>query len=426
MRRRVLALYPSLLLFSLACLFGCAGDSLGDLGCDDGLCDEPTAEELLAPPYLMWMTEEAVTVRWETSTPVMGRVDYGLDAGLGMTARESEATTVHEIRLEGLSASTAHHYRISWDDKALPAKTFTTGPGESGGDAFNFVVWGDNQNGPETFTEIVPRMAAEEPSFGLSSGDCVEVASREAYRNELFAPLSSMADHVPFMVAAGNHERYGEAGLFDEYMSLPGDEHCYSWQWGSLFVVFIDTELPLDEESVQHACVVDALTSDDAIAATFRAAIFHIPPRIEWWFGGKLAFTNAMERPPVRLTLAPLLESLGVDIVFNGHNHLLAHTPKTAGGTTWITSGGGGGTLDSDSSLWRIAEWPEIETTLHEHHFLSVSVDGAEMAVKAINVEGEEIHSFTVKAKGPCDSDPESRCQAREELVLNGDGRLSR
>ncbi len=109
-----------------------------------------------------------------------------------------------------------------------------------------------------------------------------------------------------------------------------------------------------------------------------------------------MAFTEEMEAPWIRTTLEPLLESLDVHLVFNGHHHLYAYTPMTAGGITFATTGGGGGSLDSDFSLWRVATWPEITVTLHAHHFLVATVNGGTLSVDAVDPTGQVIHSFQV------------------------------
>ena len=70
--------------------------------------------------------------------------------------------------------------------------------------------------------------------------------------------------------------------------------------------------------------------------------------------------------------------------------------PETAGGITWVTTGGAGGDLDTDFFLWEVGDWPEIETTIHEHHFLSVSIASDAMTVSALDAGGVELHSFTV------------------------------
>ena len=360
----------------------------------------PSLDDLSAPPYLMWSDQGGVSVRWETTEPRIGRVEYGPTEELGMTVTEESPRQVHELRLTGLEPGTLNHYRISWGGSPLPTQTFHTAPDLEDDRPFTFVVWGDNQNGPENFREIVPLMDAEGPQFAVSTGDCVQNGTRGEYREQLFEPLGSMADHVPFLIGAGNHERYSDGGatLFDEYMSQPGDEHCFGWRWGPIYFMFIDTELAIDPDSPQGQCIGAALSSEEATSASFRAAVFHKPPRIEWWFGGRLAFIEEMEAPWVREELEPYLESLDVDVVFNGHNHLYAYTPETDGGITWVTTGGAGGFIDTDNFLWRVGDWPEIAVTRHEHHFLSVRVEGDAMTVTAINIDGQQIDQFTVTA----------------------------
>ncbi|MCA9518773.1 MAG: metallophosphoesterase, partial [Myxococcales bacterium] len=367
--------------------------------------DLPPADTSLlsGPPYLMWVTETEVSVRWETTTPLIGRVDFGPTDALGQTLSEPSARRTHELRLTGLAPGSVASYRVVYDGGALPVRHVRTAPPDDDPRPLRFIVWGDNQNGPGTFSDLIPWMRAAsdfDPDFALSVGDCVQNGTRAEYRSQLFVPLAPFADEVPFLVAAGNHERYGDpdAELFSEYLSQPGDEHCFGWRYGGLFVLFLDTDLGLDGATGQRACVDAALSSPAARTARVRAAAFHKPPRVEWWFGGLLAFTNAMEAPWVREDLEPLLESYGVDIVFNGHNHLYAYTPETEGGITWVTTGGAGGAIDTRGpfDIWRVGTWPEIAVTLHEFHFLRATLDGDELHVEAVNVDGAVIHDFTV------------------------------
>ncbi len=356
---------------------------------------------LRSPPYLMWVTEDGVSVRWETSEAVRGEVRYGFAADeRWYVVTEDAPVTSHEVRLSGLPAGTTIYYGVGEDGRLTPSQSFRTAPEASTDAAFSFVVWGDNQNGPDVFETLTPAMADLDPDFAMSTGDCVQNGTRGEYRSQLFDPIAPLGARVPFLIAAGNHERYSDSGaaLFNEYMSQPGDEHCFGWRYGSLYIVFIDTELSIDPGSPQNACITAALTSEEATSARFQAAAFHKPPRIEWWFGGRLAFPDSMEAPQVREILEPLLESLGVDIVFNGHNHLYAHTPETPGGITWVTTGGAGGMIDTRGlfDIWRVGTWPQIETTIHENHYLYVLVDGDTMTVTAIDRDRAPLHEFTV------------------------------
>jgi hypothetical protein len=357
-------------------------------------------EAYAIPPYLTWVTQDAVSVMWESLQPVVGRVDYGPTPALGSSLEDDQARTVHELRLTGLQPGQVYYYRVSWPDGLSALRSFRTAPADGATGPFSFVVWGDNQDGVSVFEQVVPLMDAQDPDFALSVGDTVSTGTRDNYRNQLLIPVSAMADHVPLLITLGNHNTYTDTdtALFEEYLSLPADEHCFGWRWGNLYVVAIDTNLSVEPGSPVDLCIGDALGSAEAQTATFRAAFFHHPPRIEWWVGGAIAFTDDMEKPRVREVLEPRLEDLGVNIVFNGHNHLYAYTPETPGGITWVTTGGGGGTLESQGlfNIYRVGTWPEITVTLFAHHVLNVTVDGGTMSVEAVGLDGSVLHSFSI------------------------------
>jgi hypothetical protein len=113
-------------------------------------------------------------------------------------------------------------------------------------------------------------------------------------------------------------------------------------------------------------------------------------------FGARFAFPASMEAPQVRTILEPLFASYNVNIVFNGHNHLYAHTPELANGITGVTTGGGGGQLDTQSSFWRVGTWPQIQTQISQFHFMHVNVVGSTMNVEAIATNGSILHSFSI------------------------------
>jgi hypothetical protein len=355
---------------------------------------------LTSLPWLMNVSPDGVSVMWETSAAANGEVYWGYapDELIGVTS-EGVSRTTHEVRLTGLRSATTVWYAVGQDGRAISPLSFRTAPVPSTDSAYTFVVWGDNQNGPGTFDDFTPMMAELDPDFAVSTGDCVQNGTRREYREQLLVPIGPLASRVPFLVGAGNHERYSDPGaaLFNEYMSQPGDEHCFGWRYGDLYLVFIDTELSFEPGTAQNTCIVNAFSSPEATSARFQGAVFHKPPRIEYWFGGVIAFPDSMEAPRVREYLEPLFETLGVDIVFNGHNHLYAHTPETDGGITWVTTGGAGGSLDSLSFIWKVGDWPQIETQISEFHFLHAEVSDGVMTITAIDRDGEPIHQFSIE-----------------------------
>jgi hypothetical protein len=61
-----------------------------------------------------------------------------------------------------------------------------------------------------------------------------------------------------------------------------------------------------------------------------------------------------------------------------------------------VTTGGGGG--DIDTAFWVTGDWNGITTTVHDHHYLRVSVDGKNVEVSAIGSDGSKLHQFSITA----------------------------
>ncbi len=369
-------------------------------------------DDLYAPPYLMHPTADAMTVLFESRRSTIARVDYGLTEELGMTIEDEEAVTNHELRLEGLEPGTRYFYRVSWDDTQTEIFDFKTAHEADNDARIEFVMFADNQDGPERFQILSGMMAALDPDFALSAGDCVQNGTRPEYRTQLFEPLFGLGNTTPLLIGAGNHETYSSAvfrsseakALYHTYMDQAGDEHCFGFRSGPLFVVVIDTEELHKPGADQYDCIVEALESDDATTADFRTAIFHRPPLIQYWdsvasFPSPVTFYGAdMDAPDVRQYLAPLFEQHNVDLVFNGHNHLYAYAEAYPQTVSWVTSGGGGGGLESGVDSSFIKDWSEyVDVTLFgDYHFLHVAIDNSVMAVRAITMDGDVLHSFYV------------------------------
>lgn len=365
-------------------------------GCIDLEAAPADPNDLRGPPYLMWVTQTGVSVRWETSDPVVGTVHYGLDEEMSSVASEADARTTHEIRLTDLVPSSDYFYTIELGERRLPVASFRTAPAADDDSPFTFLVWGDNQDGPDNFRRNVANMVEEDAAFAISTGDCVQTGSRGDFRSQLFRPISPLASEVPFLVASGNHEYYysrDNIALWEEYMSQPEGEHCFGWRYGEVFFMIIDSDKPLGDGTNQATCINNALTSEAATSATFRVAAYHRPPRVQWWGGGAFAW-GFIDVPEVMTWLEPTLDSLDVDLIFNGHNHLFL-TATTDSGLEYITTGGGGGSLDTVGTFNKVQDWDEITTQIHEHHYLTVTVDSGVMSVTAVNIDGNVIHEVS-------------------------------
>lgn len=349
-------------------------------------------DALTLAPYLMWVTTDAISLSWESAQPTASRVDYGPGGSLVHQQSSDLVDTFHQLRLSGLTPDSEYSYRVSWGDGYWTTHRFHTAPVEPR--PISFVVWGDNQDGPDTFQRLIREMAARQPDFALSVGDTVQAGTVDNYHNQLWGPSAPLTQQVPLLIAHGNHERYEDelAELFDHYVAQPGDEHCFGWSYGPLYFVFLDTERPIYTGSPEYTCIEGLLSSEAYAASSLQIALFHKPPRIEYWAGDSCDSGDFF----VRYFLEPLFTTYGLDLVFSGHAHLYSFTPPVGGeGPTWVTTGGGGGGLDRAED--HCYTWEEITVTHHEHHYLYATFQDGTLTVQAVTGDGAILHSFALE-----------------------------
>jgi hypothetical protein len=356
---------------------------------DLDLCVDGTAggsdAELVVPPYLTWALSDAVTVAWETATGVVGEVAWGTTPALGETMAAATASTHQRVRLEGLTAGTTYHYRVQGGGRAGQLHSFRTVPAAAA--AFSFVAWGDNQDGVDVFAPLVGRMLDAAPDFALSVGDLVSLPTEPFFREQLLVPLAPLGAGVPLLVAPGNHDALDGLALFDLHVHQPG--HCFSWTYGNVFFLVLDSNDPLPGGG-NETCLDGAFAAPAFASSTFQVALIHEPPRVEYWLGGGVTGTEW-----VRTELEPRLAAAGVDLVLTGHSHIYSYGPPSGtGGVTWVTIGGGGGLLEPSDSMTQ--DWPEITVVQFRHHFLRVTVDGGLLSAAAVADTGETLHSFEI------------------------------
>ena len=91
----------------------------------------------------------------------------------------------------------------------------------------------------------------------------------------------------------------------------------------------------------------------------------------------------------VREYLVPLMETYGVDVVFNGHTH--GYERGELNGVYYIIAGGGGGGLD-----YFCQDWPHVAVSQYIHHYVTVDIDGASLTLEAHRTDGSIFDTFSV------------------------------
>ncbi|MEA2070833.1 MAG: metallophosphoesterase, partial [Asgard group archaeon] len=207
-------------------------------------------------------------------------------------------------------------------------------------------------------------------SLAITTGDLTENASYSEYWADLFDKCSKVWNHIPFLTAIGNHDYYcggtrrgnifggleEDCRYWHRYISNPYTNdglygHWYSLDSGNAHLVFLDSngkgwgKYGLDCNSPQWKWLENDLrtwrqqqldspeTTPDFCILFLHSAIMSLG----FWGRG----FNSGNDEKVQSYLTPLFKKYGVDLVFNGHDHIYQRSRWR--GTEFIQNGRGGG-----------------------------------------------------------------------------------
>ena len=360
---------------------------------------EATAETsaLTLDPLLQDTRTDAMRIAWETDGALAWHhVDLG-PSGDGLSQRVTRVRTiavddthhVHVAEPVGLQADTAYDYRVDSGGTQSETFAFRTAPGL---DAPVRLAWlADNQEGWERFRVHLEHLSARDPDLLIVPGDIVQEAENlEEWREWWWGSLvdaGGFGSTTPVLVARGNHDLhhpFGYAAL------LPGNEVFYSFRYGPLFVVALDTQTPpahVPAAINQQQFLEAALASEAAQTADFRIVTFHQAP-----------FSNSVQdstdgHAGARENWVPLFVEHGVDLVISGHYH--SYQRGALDGVAYAIIGGGGSNLLVDVySFWD--HMTELEQTWH---YAMMDVEDGVLTWTVRDLEDRVIDEMTLFAR---------------------------
>jgi len=195
----------------------------------------------------------------------------------------------------------------------------------------------------------------------------------------------------------GNHEK--DSHWYYDYFALPKPEYYYTFHYGNAQFFMLDTNRPLKPGSEQYVWLEKELA---ASKATWKIAAHHHPcfSSDEDDYGdhvkGKSIGIYGYGHPNAKQAIA-LYEKYGVDVVFNGHIHVYERTWPILNmainlkkGVRYITSGGGGGHLESPAPQ---RTWFSLHVNKAYHYCHTVVFD-RNLVFKAYEIEGRLFDTF--------------------------------
>lgn len=381
------------------------------------------AHQLHRWPYLQSVSSDRAIVVWGVAetAPTLGAVEFGPDASYGRTAEgtlhqtitlgEDEDVDLRELRLvtaviDGVEPGSMICWRLRiGDELALAGRRLRLAPPTVDAPVDFMVIgdYGDATSDQARIAEGMSAYAATTPiDFLLTTGDnAYPDGTHDQFDAKVFGYYRELwAGPFTLWPSSGNHDYItGLAAPYLENFVLPrqalndfDQERYYSFDWGPLHVVVLDSELSLLQiQNGRDDDMADWLTAD--LAATdkpWKIAVWHRP-----------ILTGNPGREPnflARQKLAPILEEYGVQLVFNGHEHFYERfaalrgsepTPVADGGIAQITTGGGG------RRLYSIGEAEHQEAVAKVYHYVRGGIRGCDLWIEAVDVEGEVFDRVT-------------------------------
>lgn len=358
-------------------------------------------EGFVIAPYLQFVTKTSVVIMCETATPTTCEIAYGLQTPGKLSAKSPSAQTIHEVKLDNLEPKTRYFYIVTCTDadgRKLVSKSLSFFTAVDSNDAWSFAVIGDSQANPKMTGQIGTNIWKRRPNFVIHCGDVVQNGpAKKDWVQELFGPCAELFGRVPLFPCIGNHEQ--NHAYYYNYFSLPKPEYFYSYTYGNAEFFSLDTNKKVAPGSEQYEWLDKALAQSKA---TWKICYHHHPAYTSDSddYGKTFSVSPTTEGDLNARHLTALYEKHNVDICFNGHIHVYERTwPIRNGkvdrqrGITYITSGGGGGSLEdfSPTPTFFKAEFRS------DYHYCYLTVHQGELHMKAFDKDDRLFDQFEIR-----------------------------
>jgi hypothetical protein len=393
-RRRLAALV-------LLALSGCGG------GSSPSTPATPSSRQGLMTrgPYLQH-ADDGVAVAWYNDAPGEGRVRFFSDAGATgeAVAPAAAGTTRREATLRGLVPGARYSYRVYSPLGPLVSSSgdveFSFRAPEPG--VLRFVVFGDSGTGSPEQHAVARAIAAEAPApdFVMIVGDVVYPPfDTSSYDTKFFAPYATLLPQVPFYAAVGNHDYEFQGGRqFFEVFTLPRNgpaslapESSYWLERAGALLIAHDTN---QSTALLRSQSIPWHTELARRPATFRLVFHH-----HSMYSSGPNF-GEHPSPQLRALLAPVYSATGVDIVFNGHDHLYERT-RPIGGVIYVTTGTGGAELYARTATNAFT----LAFANDRHGYTHVELSGRTLRLRQMDTAGRGYDALAL-TKAVSASDP--------------------
>ncbi len=359
--------------------------------CGSGALGSTGEATLARAPYLQQVTTESALVAFtsRTSEPIVvdvtrpdGTPIASFPATPDPNGRAKNATQL-VARLQGLEPGKIHCYEL----RGLTARTgFRTAPLADSLEPVRVLAFGDSGTGSDEQYALLAQMFTVPFDLVLHTGDVAYESGRlSQLESGFFSVYQELTKSFAFVPVSGNHDYNTEHGApFRDVFLLPenggaeGRERWFSFDWGRVHFVALDTEVMGEQQAVWLE--QDLQKNDEPWTIVYA----HRPAFSSGRHGSFTEF---------RTTLHPILAKYRVPLVLNGHEHNYERTHPQDGVVYVVTGGGGRGTRSVGKSSFTAFSEDVI-------HFVQLEIHASELLLHAIDGTGQQFDSLRIAAGG--------------------------
>ncbi len=289
-------------------------------------------------PTFKGIPTEAADFGIELKTEAVQRSFPGIDIGIIGFITYMFNMNRHTVSLTDLEEGATYYYRVGDAEKGWWSETgkITTADGSKNTTFFHMT---DPQSQSEaqyerawaTITETAFELYPD-AGFIINTGDHVDNADNTKQWQWMFDTASTEIMSTFMMPTAGNHETHGEFALYNNFALpyAPEDQDFatgtyYSFDYNNVHVAVLNTN-DLDENEAITAKQIEWLTKDmQESDADWKFVALHKAP---YSHGSHYEDDDVCQ---IRSQLQNLMPALGIDMVFQGHDHVYMRTGSLVG-----------------------------------------------------------------------------------------------
>ena len=364
-------------------------------------------------PAISSTTSTSTKIAWRTLKPTTSIVEYGEVPELGSKLETQTPKTDHVLQLTNLKPNTTYHYRVGGvaQDGARFSKKVSFKTLKSSGPV-KLMLLGDTGRGNLIQNQIATLLRKEKPDAVLLAGDVVYpefLPGLEDFRH--FSIYKEQMKSVPIFNTVGNHDLYQGDSYYINAFHLPtnnlpslglkhreipyrfsGTEHFYSFDVGDVHVSVLYNPWYAHHNFSKDTNQLHWLTNDLAqTSKPWKMLLTHFPVASSSGHGWSSYDGNALpDTYDFGNTIYPIVAKYNVDLLMAGHSHAFEKFSPVAGCIS-VVSGAGGA---SPYSFYRL--FPGAQQFWPKNNCARVSVDGEQLRVDALDINGEVFDWFVV------------------------------